>query len=256
MSSALADNDVPPVVLNPVAHPRLWGPWSTIGWTIIALLLTMLAQTVVQVMFVVTRVRDTARIDVSDLATNGSLLAAATLFSAPPVLGLIYLLIAVRRYPVWKYLALRWPAGKQIALSCAGLLGFVFLSDALSYLLGRPIAPEVMVTAYQTSIRPLLLIALLIGAPLVEEVIMRGFLFQGIASSRWGVGTAVFVSSIMWALLHVQYDRVGIATIFLMGVYLGVVRHLTASLPLTMLLHSVANLVATVQILVVVNVYP
>ena len=86
-----------------------------------------------------------------------------------------------------------------------------------------------------------------------EEVLFRGFLYLGIASSRWGPRVAILVSSIAWAMVHIQYDLYVMATIFIMGLYLGVVRHRTASLPLTMLLHGIANAAATAEVMIQVH---
>lgn len=104
-----------------------------------------------------------------------------------------------------------------------------------------------MVEIYATGSLPLLLVMVLIAAPVWEETLMRGFVFTGIARSSWGVGWAIFLSSLIWALLHVQYGWFEIATLFVLGIYLGATRHFTGSLPLTMLLHSAVGAVATVQ---------
>ena len=56
------------------------------------------------------------------------------------------------------------------------------------------------------------------------------------------------MSSIAWGVMHIQYDWYGILSIMIMGLYLGIVRHKTASLWLTMLLHAIANAIATIEI--------
>jgi membrane protease YdiL (CAAX protease family) len=87
-------------------------------------------------------------------------------------------------------------------------------------------------------------------APIAEETLFRGFLFKGIAVSRAGPLVAVVISSIAWATLHIQYDWYGVVTIAVMGVFLGVVRQTTRSLYLTMVLHAIANSVATIEIVI------
>ncbi len=69
----------------------------------------------------------------------------------------------------------------------------------------------------------------------------RSVLYHGIASSRWGPITAILVSAVFWAALHIQYDAYGIITIALMGLYLGAARFKTGSLPLLILLHAFNN---------------
>ena len=75
-------------------------------------------------------------------------------------------------------------------------------------------------------------------------------MITGIERSRWGAGWAIFLSSAVWAALHMQYGLFEIGVIFVMGVFLGAARHITGSLPLTMLLHCVANGVATVEAMI------
>jgi CAAX protease family protein len=107
-----------------------------------------------------------------------------------------------------------------------------------------------MVDLYRMAWLPGLLPALVAFAPIGEETLFRGFLFKGIAASRAGPIAAIIISAIAWAPLHVQYDWYGVGTIAVMGLFLGIVRHATGSLYLTMLLHAVANAVATLEIVI------
>lgn len=243
----------PPVILVPLA-PRPWGPWATIGWTVLCLVVMVLIQNVVAFVFlVVLFAREGPGTRLTDMATNGNLIATATIVSTPAVLGLVSLLVGIRRYPVRDYLALRWARPRTVVLSVAGLLAFLFASDFTSYLIGRPVVSQFMVSAYRTSWLPLLALAVVVAAPLAEETIMRGFLFKGIAESPWGTTAAIVLSSLVWALIHVQYDAYSIGTIFVMGLYLGFVRQRTGSVPLTMVLHGVANAVATAEVVLFVE---
>jgi CAAX protease family protein len=241
--------EAPPVALT----PRPWGPWATIGWTVLAIVVWLVTQTGVAIVYVVARMVRDPKTDLTGLATDGTLLGLATLASTPAILGLLALLIRVRGFTLRDYLALEWPTPRPAVLAVAGLLLGLAASDLVTYGLGRPIVPTVMVEAYRTSWLPLLLLALLVLAPLGEEVLIRGFLFRGLAESRIGPGIAIGVCAFTWAVMHVQYDLYAISIIFLMGLYLGTVRHLTGSLPLVMLLHFVANLVATAELIVLVQ---
>ena len=129
-------------------------------------------------------------------------------------------------------------------------------SDLIAYLVGHPIVPPFVEDVYRTASLPLLLAALLIAAPLGEEVLMRGFLYRGIADSRWGVSAAIVISSALWAVIHVQYGPYDIGSIFLMGIYLGVVRWRTGSVLLTILLHTIANTLATVEVVIQTHTMP
>jgi len=89
----------------------------------------------------------------------------------------------------------------------------------------------------------------MVAAPLGEETLFRGFFFQGLLRSRLGAPGAIALSSLFWALIHVQYDAYGIATIFVTGLFLGYARLKTQSLYVPIFLHSLNNLGATLELL-------
>jgi membrane protease YdiL (CAAX protease family) len=146
------------------------------------------------------------------------------------------------------YLALR-PVPLKVLLRWFALLAaLIILADIFTILIGRPIVPDFMAEVYATA-NPvwLLWIALLVGAPLFEEIFFRGFLFRGFASSFLGTAGTVLVTSGLWALMHVQYDAFGITLVFALGLLLGVARARTGSLVVPLVMHSAANLVATLE---------
>jgi len=202
------------------------------------------------IIFIAFRFATNRPAQIDTLSANGDVLALGTLLATPAVVGLIALLVRARRYPVRDYLALTWPPVRLVLIAFGGLAVLLGGSDLISYLLGRPLVPSVMVDVYRTAWLPTLLLALVVLAPLGEETLFRGFLYKGITASRAGPVVAIIVSSVAWALLHVQYDWYGIISVAVTGLYLGVVRHCAGSLLVTMLLHAVANTVATLEIVV------
>jgi membrane protease YdiL (CAAX protease family) len=235
---------------NPVLAPRPWGPGATIGWTLLCIVVMFAAQIFGLVIFVVFRIATTTSPKFDDLLTSGNVIALATLLSTSAAVGLIALLIRIRRYPIRDYLVLYWPTPRSAMISLAGLAVLLGATDLSSYLLGRPLVPTVMVDIYRGSWLPALLFALVVLAPIGEETLFRGFLYMGIAASRAGPIVAILVSSVAFALLHVQYDWHGIVAVLATGLYLGVVRSRSQSLLLTMLLHAVGNAFATLEIVV------
>src|SRR2546428_3053980 len=137
----------------------------------------------------------------------------------PVVLGLTYLFARIRTGPhAAFYLGFRPIQGKTLFGWSMALLLLVVLSDALTVGLGRPIVPPFMVEAYQTAgFAPLFWLALIVAAPLAEESLFRGFLFEGMLHSRLGAPGAVALSALAWALVHFQYGLDGVATIFVSG---------------------------------------
>ncbi len=81
----------------------------------------------------------------------------------------------------------------------------------------------------------------------------RGFLFRGWARSPRSVGPAVVVISILWAMLHIQYDWAGVLQIFVIGLFLGWMRWRSGSVVLTFLLHALFNLEGTLETLALIH---
>ena len=86
--------------------------------------------------------------------------------------------------------------------------------------------------------------ATVIFAPVFEEVFFRGFLFEGFRYSKMGAAGAIFVTSLVWAGFHMQYGLLQIASIFVLGIILGVVRYRTGSLWAPLAMHVFNNLLA------------
>jgi hypothetical protein len=105
-----------------------------------------------------------------------------------------------------------------------------------------------MVEAYRTAPSlPALLFAIVVVAPIFEEIFFRGFLFQGIRYSRLGPIGAIGITSFFWAIIHLQYGIYGIATVFALGLLFGIARLKTDSIHLLMVMHSLVGIVATME---------
>jgi uncharacterized protein len=87
------------------------------------------------------------------------------------------------------------------------------------------------------------LLAVAVGAPIVEELMFRGFLFSSLARSRIGIVGAAIVSSLMWAMLHIQYSVWSMTAIFALGLMLSFILWRTGSTRVTMMCHSAYNAV-------------
>ena len=67
-----------------------------------------------------------------------------------------------------------------------------------------------------------LLLAIVVVAPIGEEIAFRGFLYRGLVRPGCEM-LAIVVIALAWALLHIQYDWLGMAQIFAAGLYAGLV---------------------------------
>ena len=134
-----------------------------------------------------------------------------------------------------------------VAYLAALLIGF----DLLTLLVGRDVVPGFMREAYLSARHsgslPLFFIAVVIVAPISEEIAFRGFLFRGLSASWLGVSGATILTSAAWAGMHVQYDAFTLSQIFFIGLLLGWIRWASGSTLLTIVLHMLANLTACIQ---------
>jgi HAD superfamily hydrolase (TIGR01509 family) len=241
---------VPPPI--PPAPIRPWGFWATLGLSMAMLVAFVLAQTNVFVIWVMVSHKN---ISATDAASNGFFLALATCVTMPLVVSLAWLFSWIRaRSKTAEYLGLRMVPPKEFIRWSLGILVLVILSDGVTRLMGRPIVPQSLIEAYQTAgFIPMFWFALVVAAPLAEETWFRGFLFEGILRSRLGAKGAIYLSALWWACIHLQYDWYGIATIFVAGLFLGYVRLKTGSILVTMFLHGLMNLIATVETVVLLK---
>jgi membrane protease YdiL (CAAX protease family) len=187
--------------------------------------------------------------DPRTLAANGLVLSIATILSTPVIMVLCWVVAWLRRgYPVSEYLGLRLPPPKVVARWLIGFVIFAGLSDLLTMALGRSVVPDFMVHAMQTAvIPPLLWAAVVVAAPVSEELYFRGFLFEGLRHSRFRAPGAVILTAMVWTLIHQQYDVYQLVWIFTAGLLLGITRVATGSVLLCIALHALMNFIATIQ---------
>jgi membrane protease YdiL (CAAX protease family) len=231
-----------------------WGPWATIGLSLVVLVVFVLLQVFTGlVLFFVNMLGDPAfdaQTYLAGLENDGFLLASATTVSALLTTGLIVVLVRRRRGPsVRDYLRLEAVGVRTALVWLAATLALVAASEGLTLLLERPVVPDFMLQIYQTAgVLPLFWLAIVVMAPLFEEVFFRGFLFAGLERSRLGGLGAIVVTALAWAAIHVQYDLYGIATIFVLGLLLGAARLKARSVLLTIGLHATINLIASLEL--------
>lgn len=236
--------------------PQPWGFWATLGWFALAAVLYLGMQIVLAFAAVASILVGIPLVGghAEDLPTNGLVLAATTFIGNAATLSFLLLPSFIRRCRIRDWFALRPLRARQTVIALAIAAVFIVASDLTTHLLGKPLVPEFMVNAWKTAgFLPLLLAALIVAAPVFEEMAFRGFLFQGIARLRWGGIPAIIVTAALWAGMHMQYDWYGVGTLFIFGLLLGSVRLWTGSVTLPILMHAAVNVVASVETFVVVD---
>lgn len=184
------------------------------------------------------------------LETSGTVLSWATIISGVVCSMLVLLAIKFSKNGnIQSYFGLSSVGWSVYAKWGLIFIGVLLLSEAVIYLLGKDSVPDVMVEIYRSA-NPkwLLWFAIIVMAPIFEEILFRGFLFKGLANSFLGVVGAIIITAAIWGLIHVQYEAFFIALIFVWGLFFGWVRHKTGSVYVTIFLHAVANFVATLQV--------
>jgi uncharacterized protein len=222
------------------ATPLPWRFWSTLAWTAIAFVIMGRSWSFVT-------------------ATSASLhLDPAIVGYLEPIIpyagmSVFLVLVAHWRGPSARaYLGLVWPRWHHIIISVALFVAFRVSLEALSSSPSRGRASAESIDAYRAIMgNPVALafywITVVIKAPVTEEIIVRGFLQRGWSESSIGTGSAIFLSTLVFALAHTQYAPSSMALIFLIGLVLALIRWWTGSILLTILLHASWNFTNTVQ---------
>jgi len=230
-----------------------WGLWATLGFSAMIFALFSALQILVATVFVSLAKAEHPELDLEvyarSLSTNGFCIAIMTVVSGLICTPLTLLFTKLRQnISVKNYIGFKEPMKREWVQWLLILAAFLFLSDGISLLFHQPIVPPFMVDAYKTaSSLPALLFAIVVVAPIFEEIFFRGFLFQGIRYSRLGPIGAIGVTSLLWAVIHLQYDIYGIATVFALGLLFGIARLRTDSIHLLMVMHSFVGLVAAME---------
>jgi len=238
-----------------------WGIWATLGFGAVIVVVYLVVQILAAIFVAAIELRNSPGSDpeelVATLGTSGFVLSLGVTSGMVLCVSLILLFIWLRKgVTVKRYLHLN-PVSSKILFWWLGLIfAFAILWDSLALLLGRDVIPEFMFQVYETAyIMPLLWFALIVAAPLFEELFFRGFLFEGIRHSRLGAGGALILTSLGWAVIHLQYDVYEISAIFILGLVLGAARLKTQSIYTPIAMHAFSNLLATLEVAVYLQLW-
>jgi membrane protease YdiL (CAAX protease family) len=231
---------------------KIWGYWTTLGWSILAFLAGQFAG-----FGVLLWLRRGDWDSILQAQFDGVLVTIFVGLSNPVTIGVLAVAVRLARSDVSDYFAVRWPAARDLAFGVAGLVVLIAASDGLLYLSGRDLVTGFQLQSYTTAAAagwlPAMLAAAILIAPAGEEAMFRGFLFRGWVRTPHSVWPAIVVISILWAMLHIQYDLSGVLQIFVVGLFLGWMRWRSSSVVLTFLLHALFNLEGSLETLAAVH---
>jgi uncharacterized protein len=233
-----------------VADVKSWNYWATVAWTIVWAIVAFAVGQIGGLASVVFW-RSGRLYEVLSTPFDGISVALFVLISNPLTIAVVWLAVWLAKVDPIDHLALRWPAKRDVAIGLVMLVGLIALSDALLYLSGRDLVTPFQLQSYTTAQAegwlPALLFAAIVAAPAGEEVLFRGFLFQGFVRSERFAWLWIVIISLLWAALHIQYDWAGMVQIFVIGLFLGWMRWRSGSLLLTFFLHALFNLEGTLE---------
>ncbi len=242
------------------SEKRFWEPWVTAALGFAVFVAHSITQITTVILFAVWKFGSIPQGDVSLLIEKvesklGLVLALAVITSAIIGTGLVVLFVRLRgKISIAEYLGFRAISVKTLFLSLAVAVGFLLLSEGFSAITESSSGIDLQINAYKTSLwPPLLFIAVVLIGPAFEEIFFRGFLFEGFRQSRIKIIGTIILTTLLWTSLHLQYDLYGMATIFVLGIIIGIMRFRTNSLWSCLLIHFVVNLTAMIQTVLVVN---
>jgi membrane protease YdiL (CAAX protease family) len=180
-----------------------------------------------------------------EFSGDGVAIALVIAVSTPVEVALLVVFARRTGANVAEYLGLIWPRRGELVFGFLAMAGLIVLGDVLSWLTGRSLVTQFQLDIYASASAAggilWLWLAIVVLTPLGEELIFRGFLFRGWLRTPRDGWPVIVATSLLWAVIHLQYDWYVIGQIFVFGLMLGWLRWATGSTILTMLLHALIN---------------
>ncbi|GLH75687.1 abortive infection protein [Bradyrhizobium sp. SSBR45G] len=241
-----------PQQIGPAQHqPRTLGFWWTALWGFVIFIALFAGQAAVVGYFMLVHEGPVDASALVHIASRGLTLSLSVIMGLPAVLLAVYFAVRHTRTPFAEYLGLRWTSWKYVGIGIVGMIVIVVAWDLMSRATGREISPGFMLDVLKTAKGDgtvwLMVIAFCVAAPLSEELFARGFLYRGWSDSFLRVPGAIILSSLVWTAMHLQYDWYFFLEVFALGLWFGYLRSVSHSTGLTIVLHGLNNLAATVQ---------
>lgn len=191
-----------------------------------------------------------AAIDSSSMYYDGTLVALVTLVTNPVLVGLFWAVVRYHGLDAREFLGL---TGFTLRNFLVGVLAIAVLAATLYFvasLAKLDLVPRFQTDTFTSARRdgwlvPLFLAVVMVG-PIGEEIMFRGFLYRGWVRPGFVV-TPILLLTLLWSAMHLQYDWFGLTQVFLTGLVLAWLRWRSGSTALTILLHMLVNLEATIE---------
>jgi hypothetical protein len=238
--------------MTPEGSAAPWGYVMTVVWVVTAFVISAVAATGCLYLFF-----GSNPISVIAKTDDGVVISVVTISSNIVQIAVLALVIQFRHWPLEKYLALKLPRRSVMIRALLLMIALLVVLESATALFGSNNVPPFQVNSYRTAKEagwlPALFAAVVVFAPLTEEIVFRGFLYRGFVRRPGHEPFAIVIISLVWTAAHIQYDFWGMAQIFVMGILLGALRWWSGSTSLTISLHVLANFLATLETVVYVE---
>ncbi len=232
-----------------------WGPFGAIGICVAVLIFQVILAIIILAGWIVSAYGIDIIGEVEQFLGEETGDVVNMFFISFEVLGVLLIMLAagLRGGSISRVLALTRPKNfireAIIAIILIGVFGLIyeygqrhfFPSSAAADMQGMI---KILTIVMQSDLWWLGLLAMVIGAPLSEEMMFRGFLLSAFSKTRIGYWGAAIIVSAMWALLHAGYSIVALSAIFTLGMIMALVLKRTGSLWMTIAIHIVWNSIA------------
>ena len=185
---------------------------------------------------------------VGDAVAESQVWSFVGALAASQVSAIVLTLLAARAFASrWSdVLALRRPVqGAGVYPLAFALMVVVFGAYSLAVWLLAPDTIAKDLRPFSALMRSdawwLAFLAIAVGAPLMEELLFRGFFLSALANSRLGFAGAAVVTSLCWTALHASYSLAGLIEVFAVGLYFSWLLWRTGSLLVPMFCHAAYN---------------
>ena len=231
---------------------KIWGFWGTLLWGVVIGVFLFLGQLIPLLIYMkvtgeVISVENLILFS-QKVERDAYLLSISVIGSAFIVVPLVFGIAKLKRGSVLKeYFDLRGYSWRTFWRWMGVLVVLLIVEGVALEAMGVKQTPNFMLNIEypNTFSIYLLLFSVMFIAPLIEEVVFRGFLLKGFSKTFMGAEGAVALTSLLWAVMHLQYEFAYVAVIFMIGLVFGYARIKTGSLFVPMTMHMVMNGIAS-----------
>jgi len=237
---------------NNQQNSATWGLTGTMLWAVLIAVAFVVTQTIAAVIYLTVsqNISDPAEFEQNQSLFMDGDVITVSLWVTFVVCGFLVLVAIVSKAGsnIKHYLALK-PISWRIATAAVVVtVLFILLIEVINAVFNRTV-PDNMVQMFLTADNRLWFwLAIVVAAPVFEEVFFRGFLHSGLERTNLGLSGTILFTAAFWAVIHFQYDAFEVGLIFVLGVLLGIARWVTGSLYVPIIIHCVNNLISTVQL--------